>query len=348
MLKQIPTILLVTLVTILIWVFAEAETLRTREVPIQLEFAPDPRGEKALDLRSHPDSVSGGVQVVRGSVTLEGASAAVDAAERILRRPLRFDPSLENVGITLGVEQSLDLQALVRAHHDLSGVSSTIKKVEPSHLTLVVDQLATREIDVRVEVPAGDVEGIPEAKPSRVRLRLPTSRADSLASTISARAIVDPVTVQRLVPGRRETIASVRLEVPQSLAGEREVHFDPPTVEVSLTLRSRTPTSKPQGVPVQLVLAGVEQNAWDITLNPNDQFIPDVTATGPADIIRQIDDRTLPIVALLPLTFQELESGTVTSKDVTFSTMPPTGAALTFDAPHRTVTFTVKRRGQRQ
>ena len=347
MLKQIPTILLVTLVTVLIWVFAEAETLRTREVPIQLEFTQDPRGEKALDIRSRTEPGAGGIQVLRGSVTLEGASAAVDEAERILRRPLRFDPALENISVTTGVEQSLDLQALIRAHHDLSAVSSTIKKVEPSHMTLVVDQLATREVDVRVEVPAGDVEGVPEAKPARVRLRLPTSRAENLMPNVAARAVVDPVTVQRLVPGRRETIANVRLEVPPSLAGERDIHFDPPTVEVSLTLRSRTPTSKPQGVPVQLVLAGVEQNAWDITLSPNDQFIPDVTATGPADVIRQIDDRTLPIVALLPLTFRELESG-VTSKDVTFSTMPPSGAALTFDAPHRTVTFTVKRRGQRQ
>lgn len=347
MLKQIPTLILVTVVTILVWVFAEAETLRSREVPVEIVFTPDARGERTLEVKSRFDPGAGGTQIIKGTIFLEGSASAVDEAERVLRKPLRFDPFLESMAIDPGVEQAVDLKALVRSHHDLRGIANAIKRVDPSHASLVVGVLASREVDVRVEVSAGEAEGVPEAKPSRVKVRLPQSLASRLGEGAYARAVVDPVTAQRLVPGRKETIPGVRLEAPASLAGEREVHLDPPQVEVTLTLKNRSPTSRPTSVPVQIVLAGVEQNAWEIALAPGDEFIPDVTATGPAEIIRQIDERSLPVVALLPLSFTELEGGQVTSKDVILTTMPPTAAAVRFDAPHKSVSFTVKRRPQR-
>jgi hypothetical protein len=267
----------------------------------------------------------------------------VDEAERLLKKPLHFKPYDKSLPVTPG-EHALDMRAILANHLDLQHVAASIASVEPATVAAVVEELVTREVDVKVDVASGQTDGTPEPKPTRATIRAPRAIADTLPKDLVAIASLDEPQLERLVPGRRETISAVRLSLPAPFNDSKSIRIEPATVDVQLVLTVRTPTSKPMNVPVQVVLASVEQKRWDITFDPRYQFVPDVTVTGPAEIVRQIEDRKIQVVALLQLSFNELEGAAIQTKEVVFSTLPPTQAALKFDAPSKAVTFTISKR----
>lgn len=340
--KEIPTLIMVTIVAGLIWAFAEAETLRQAEVTPEVSIVRDPTGERWVRLVAGEGN-PGGAEVIRPVVRLEGPADRVDEAQRVLRQPLRLDPYEPGMPTSPG-DATLDLKALLRARPEFQAFASAIASVEPPRVAASVESLDSRELPVDVHVSAGELDGPTEARPAKVRVRAPRALLGRLAPDAEAVVTIDEAAVGALVPGRRETIPGVRVTLPAPLEGERGVRVEPARADVALTLRGRTPTSRPLTVPVQVVLASVEQNGWDIAFDARNQFIADVTVTGPAEVIRQIDDKKLPVVALLPLSFTELEGGRVRSKEVVFTTLPPTQAVLKFDAPSRVVGFSVARR----
>ncbi len=341
-LKEIPTLVMVTIVTALIWAFAETETLRQAEVTADVSVVRDAAGERVVRLLAGEGNPSG-AEVLRPVVRLEGPADRVDEAQRVLRQPLRLDPYAPGMPTAPG-DTMLDLRALLRARPEFQHFAAAIASVEPSRVPVGVEMLESRELAVAVRLVSGELDGTAESRPPRVRVRGPRAILSQLPKDAEVVASVDDAAAQSLVPGRRETIPGVRLALPAPLAGERGVRIEPPSAEVTLTLRSRTPTSKPMSVPVQVVLASVEQSAWDIAFDAGNQFVADVTVTGPPEVIRQIDEKKLPVVALLPLSFTELEGGRVRSKEVVFTTFPPTQAVLRFEAPSKVVSFVVTRR----
>ncbi len=331
MMKHFSTILVVTLVTALVWMFAESATLQTRELVAEIALDPDPTGERVATL--------GGGERSRLVLVVEGSPAALERAERLLRRPLRF--STAEIPSQPG-SHVVDAERLVRAHPEFRPLGATIKSCEPGTLEALIDGLTTRDASVRVDVARGELDGQPEIKPARVRLRFPSRRAADVGDAPVVTALVDEAQSARLVPGRRETIPGVRLSPPKPLAGESHVSISPPLAEVQLAVRGLTSTLTLPSVPVHLQLAPGEQAKWDITLDPKDEFLTDVTVTGPSELIRQIREKTLSVVGVLSLSYEDLESGRVTSKDVSFSSLP---TSLRFECADRSVSFTIRRRG---
>jgi hypothetical protein len=341
-LREIMTLLMVTLVAVLIWAFAEAESLRKGEVTVELFFQPEAATDRHLSLKSPAEHI-GNTDMVRLTVRLEGTAASVDEAERILRKPLHFKPYDKSLPVTAG-EHVLDMRTILADHQDVRRVAASIAAVEPATIPAVVEELVQRDVDVRVDLASGLAEGVPEARPSRVTVRTSRELAQTLPKDLAAIATIDASHLERLIPGRRETIAGVRLSLPPPFNDFKSIRIDPPNIDVLLVLAVRTPTSKPMTVPVQVVLASVEQKRWDITFDQRFQFVPDVTVTGPADVIRQIEDRSVQVVALLQLSFNELEGAAIQTKEVVFTTLPPTQVPLRFEAPSKAVTFSISKR----
>lgn len=340
--RAIITFLLVTIVAALIWTFAEAESLRKDEASVEMFFEPEAATDRHLSLKPPAEAI-GNTFRVSLSVHLEGTAASVDEAARILRKPLHFKPYDKSLPVAPG-EHSLDLRAILAAHPDVQRVAASIASVEPATVPATVEELVMREVDVKVELASGQTEGLPEAKPARVAIRAPKAIAETFPKDLFAIAALEAPQLERLVPSRRETIAGVKLVLPPPFNDSKAIRIDPPNIDVQLVLTVRTPTSKPMNVPVQVLLASVEQKRWDISFDPRFQFIPDVTVTGPAEIVRQIEDRKIQVVALLQLSFNELEGATTQTKEVMFSTLPPVQAPLRFNAPSKAVTFTIGRR----
>lgn len=335
MLTHLKTALLVTLVTILIWVFAEAESLTRKNVRVEVLLDPEPDGNRLVDV------VDGQGWQKRADVVFEGSTAAVTEAEAVGRRPIRLLPGMEGFPSDPG-EQTVDLFAALRELPELRNKGVSIVRVDPPNVRVRVDQLVSREVKVIAVVPGSELDGQPEIKPGTVTLRLPAGEAEALTPTSAVRARVSPESVTKLVPGRHETVSNVVLELPIELQHSRRIRIEPSRADVSLTLRSRAATWTLPNVPVSLVLAAGEYARWEIIIPDEDRFITDVKVTGPVDLIDQIKRSDVTVAAQVLLSFEELERG-ITSKDVSFSSIPA-AADLQFTADNTKVRLKINRR----
>src|ERR1051326_7041046 len=137
--QHLKTIILVTLVTAIIWVFAESESLRVVQVPgVEMTVAAPPGSKYVVDLT--PDQGVHG-NGVRADLVIEGPTAAVDAAERLLRNPIILNPGMPGFAIEPG-RHTVDLQAVLRDHPDLhlSARGVSIKSVTPESVVATVEE----------------------------------------------------------------------------------------------------------------------------------------------------------------------------------------------------------------
>lgn len=336
MLRELPTLVVVTIVSVLIWAFAETETLRQRELAIELSYVPT---DTNVSIEVLEGPAPGAGKTVRVEVTLEGAVGAVEEIERLFRQPVMLfeasDKTLE------AGDQTIDLRSVLRDHGDVRRLGVTIKKVDPPTMLVRVDALVEREVPLRLDAGALELETPAEIKPARVKLRLPARDAAGISESAFATCVLDAGTAARLVPGRKETLSALRVIPPAPIAQSSRVVCVPAQADVSFTLRRRTASITLASVPVHIQLAASEQPNWEVKIDAKDQFLTDVKVSGPSDLIKQIEEKKLPVVAVLQLSFTELEGGKVTSKEVVFSTMP---TSLTFEAANKSVGFTATRK----
>ncbi|MDX2131720.1 MAG: hypothetical protein SFY69_06690 [Planctomycetota bacterium] len=346
MARHVQTIVAATVLAMLVWLFAEAESLRTEEVTIELVFDADRGSERTIDLVD-PSSTPGAPgtprpsgTVLRVAMTVEGATESIEGVLRLSRSgPVRITPGSEGVGTARG-EFSLPLRPVVRALPEFGAQGVSIRRIEPEDVTVRVDDLVTRDVKITVVTPEGDLEGLPEAVPATAKVIAPSREAAKLTETSAVVLRIDDRTWSRLVPGRRETVPAVPLEAPAELRGATRVQIVPGAADAILTVRSRTATVRLPNVPVHLRVAPAELAAFDITVPEADRALLDVTVSGPADLIRQIETREIPVVAFVPLSFEELERA-ITSKEAVFTGFP---TALRFEAASRVVRLTITRR----
>lgn len=337
---QVRAVLAAMALAVLVWVYAEAESLRGQDTTLELvlEGAADP--PRAVDVGDGSGGTLFPGTPLRLTVSIEGSTAALDAFLRRGPRTLRAAPG--EVGVpTLPGAHTLDLREVLRATQDFKDSGLTIRKVEPATAQVTIDEVASRDVRVEVRTPVGDLEGLPEATPRTVRVVAPAREIARLTEASTVVAGVDDATWSRLVPGRKEIIPGVRLSLPAELEASRRARLEPPTVDVVLTVKSRTATVVVPGVPVHLRVAPGELAKFDIDINEQDRTLIDVTVSGPADLIRQIEDRSLPVIAFVALSFEELERG-IASKDAQFTNVP--GGALKFEVANRAVRLSIKRR----
>lgn len=342
---SIKLVVLVSVVTALIWAFAEAESLRTVEVSADLLFEPetsqDRRVVDIVDPNSPPEAPVAlpAPASARVSVQLEGSAEAVDVVARRLRRgALRVRPGVAGLPSESGL-YTVRFRDLLAGHPELQTQGVSIRKTEPDSVRVWVDELQTRELRVNVRTPEG-VEGLAEARPGVVRVSAPARAMRRLAADAAATAIIDQRAIESLVPGRREAVPNVRVTPPAELAGGGRLVIEPPTVEVLLTASARQSSTKLVSVPVHIRIAPSEMAKFDVQVADSDRALIDVTVSGPVDLIRQIEDKTLPVVAVVPLSFEELERQ-IASKEAVFSFMP---TSLKFEAANRVVRLTITRR----
>ncbi|GJQ30059.1 MAG: hypothetical protein HBSAPP03_19430 [Phycisphaerae bacterium] len=338
---QVRAILTALVLAVLVWVYAEAESLRSQDVSLELVIEGSSEPPRAVEVG---DGAGGWLfpgSAVRLTVSIEGSTGAVDALTRRGQgRVVHVAPGSGGVPTAPGA-YTLDLRDVLRLQHDFKDSGLTIRKVEPASVSITVDEVGSRDVRVSVVTPMGDLDGQPEATPRVVRVVGPAKELAGLRETSTATARVDEATWARLVPGRREIIPAVRLELPDEMSASRRARLEPPTADVVLTVRSRTASVILPSVPVHLRIAPGELAKFNIDINEQDRTLIDVTVSGPADLIRQVEDRTLPIIAFVPLSFEELERG-IPSKDAVFTGLP--GGALRFEVANRAVRLTITRR----
>jgi hypothetical protein len=339
MISQAKSFLVIGLVSVLIWLLAEAESLRTEQLRIDVSFKAGP--ETARYIHADPDVPT------TFNIRLQGSTARVDALASQLRKPIALEPGMTGIPIEPG-KHAINLLTVLR---DLpvvreSGVS--IADVQPGIVSVTVDTLAVRIAKIRIVLPPGAlVDGIPEPTRPTAELRYPESAARDLPADLTLDAPIDPQALTGLPENRRVTIPTIRIELPEPLRGIEGARVIPSTVGAQITLRSRTGTYTIPSVPVHVRLAPTETGIWDITMPAESRLLTDVTVSGPSDSIDLIRTEKVKPIAFIPLSFEELEraaaSGEPIEKAPVFTELP---TQLKFDPKQRTVKLTVKRREQ--
>lgn len=326
------TIVLVTLVAVLVWIFAEAESLTTRTIRPEILFETEDGTSLVLEIDDP-------AWRERPSLTIEGSTSAVAAVELATTKPIRLRPGMEGIPTAPG-EYTIDLRTALRDAAELTGKGVTVARTDPAAVRLRVDQLEERSLRVEADTSAFELEAPAEVKPAFVKVRLPAAEAAKLTEGAVARARVSAESLSKLVPGRKETVSGVPIELPPGLVASPRVRVDQSRAEVQLTLRTRTASLTLPSVPVYVSLAAVESGRWDVTIPEEDRFITDVKITGPSDAVDRVRRGEFRVTALVVLSFDDLERG-IASKEITFCELP---TPLTFKADNSKVRVKIQRR----
>lgn len=304
--EKLETAVIVTLVTVLIWLWAEGQNVQLyANQTVQVQFVPQPGQEANMAVLPREPR----------EVELSFTTSAEQYAQfqrLITEGPIQIPVSPGQPGTV----QTFVTQNLLQEHL-LNRLGIAVQQADPSTLTADARALQTVSVPVQVETPPGVFVDIREVQPSQVEVRLPRE--------LAAMAVDEPVRVslqQRDLAGlpgepRRVTAPVTlppQLRSPMSESLTREV-----TVEY--VVRRQTDTTTLQSVPIYIQALPLLLRRYRVLLPADQQFVRDVVLTGPSDVIEQIRDGEVDVRAVLSPTREEIEQG-VRSLPVAMS-LPP-------------------------
>jgi hypothetical protein len=192
--RQLGTITLVTVVTILVWLLAAAKTRETETIAGRLDFtiASDSAGER-YDVSPSP---------IPMTCTIEGPSMAV----RETRNLLNSAPLLILLPPEHGRQEIDNLALLIQNVEAIRGLGVSIVSVEPSRVTVDVTEFVTK-----AAVTRADIQSASTVQDVSVSPKLPDSVDITTGVTIgpaSAR-----VSFQLVARQRQATVPRVRIQV---------------------------------------------------------------------------------------------------------------------------------------
>lgn len=329
----VRTLVVVSLVSVLIWIVAEGESISRERVEVSVRLVD---GEGGVVIRA----LDAGAWSGRVLVGLEGSTTEVSELRDRLRETLVFRPGDPGVPLEPG-RHALALLDVLRQSRVMEGSGVTVVSVEPETVGVMVDRVAWQSLDVRVDVPDVASTSSPVAEPRKVRAQVPSLLADQFSQIRTLTAKLTPDQISQLELGRRNVVENVPVELPIDLAMHPFVRLDPERVSVIVTLESRQDSVTLANVPVQVRWPAFESERWLVTVNPEDHLLESVKVTGPSELIQQIRSGRLTIFATVVLTLDDRDAR-ITQKEATFSDLP---TPLTFEASDTTVRLSIQTPG---
>ena len=332
--QRLKTGVLVTLIALLIWAFAEGQSLRSQRTVVELEFSPLSNGMWSTRV------VDGQDWRGRVEVLTEGSVSSLDSLEAVLREPMSIEPGMEGLPRATG-EHTMELREALRMHPEFRSRGVSVLSTEPATVRVHVQELATLKLPIRVEAPSAELDGVAElVGASEASVRVPAAMASALQEGDAWMvAQVEPAQLEAMQEGVRSTLR-VRLVPGPALAKDAVFSVDPSQVDVRLTVRSKTESYLLASVPVDLRLPVGELGRFDVTIPVEDQSLSNVTVRGPSELIARIRDGELVVRAYIRLTYEELEAG-ITRKRAEFSGYP---VALSFDVEDPNIGLQIRKR----
>jgi len=317
--SAIQTFLIVTLITVMVWLLAESRMVRTRSIEAQLILTTiDTPGSMALVVRQ---SQTGKTPVRIANIQIEGSTAGFDRFARLLQNRVELRVGREVPGEP--GEHELDLQLILQEQIFAMGVHGlVVTEVTPPTIRVEVDEIETREFPIRVMLPNGlDLDGVPRADPVSVRVNAPAS---VLAKVTSDEAIVriHEDIVSQLDQGRLETVPGAVVTINGLDEDSWASQIEPSQVDVRLTLRTQIEQMTVDRLPVQVLLAPGEIGKWGVEINDSDKDLVNVMVAGPIESIRLLRSGEVKLRAFVMLSFEDLGRG-VSAKPAQVLGLPP-------------------------
>ena len=304
--SQLRTFLIVTLITVMVWLLAESRMVRTRTVDAQVVLMTvDVPGPLGLVVRQGPTQEL--VRLVKIEIT--GSTAGLDRFGRSMQNRLELRVGREipaQPGIHL-----LDIQAILEDQVSLLSLHGlVVTDVSPATIEVEVDELETRAFPIRVIMPSGvDLDGVPWADPGSVQVVAPASVLSQIQTTTEATVGIEPGVVAQLAQGRLETIPGVLVDIPGVRRDGWKTQISPGQVDVRVTLRTQTQTHTIARLPVQVLIAPGEIGKWIVEVSDADRDLVNVQVVGPADSIELLQSGEANLEAFVVLSFEDLGRG---------------------------------------
>lgn len=304
---RLGSLLLVTGVAVLVWIWAAGETRERDRFDTAVRLAPADSTRMVV----RPE------RVPQVRFEASGSKRALREFEALLAEgPLDLVAGAHGVPSAAG-SWPIDLVAAASNLPSVQATGVTIVSSEPKFTELRIVPLEPRTLRLVPELPGVATQGDVVVDPPTVSALLPSDLRTAADPT--AIALVDPRLLDRLEPGQRTSLdATVRL--PAALSGAAEIaKLDPATVRVTFTPKVVERATTLSAVPVQV--AGIADDFAAHRVDCVPSVLNDVVVSGPAEAIARIE-AGLRVVAFVHLTTDELEAG-VTSKQVSIWLLPP-------------------------
>ena len=321
--KRVKSYSFITLVAILIWLYAEGQDVPE---PVQMNFEvqlPSALGADRDIVVDFPDG-SNRKQV---QVWFHGSSAQLSKLQnylgikQVIELPITLADVTGTDHETLKSLTTLQLAPLI-AKSIVGNIGSvpvtvtdlgiSVEGVEPTEeVSLTIDRLIREKI--RVYFNPENVLVVPpgwQISPAQVELTVCKSDWDNQPPALrDATAIIDNL---EGMPEGVEFKVPARLEPP--LTGPH-VRLNPDTVDITFTIAKQRASHTVDIVTFRQVIPPSEAKLYDVTLDENSRLLHNVVVTGPGDLIERLKKGELNIVAQYELTRNDLVAH-ITSKPV--------------------------------
>ena len=319
---MVRTALVATFVALLVWIWAEAESVSRKRISILVSLDADPRSEMVYRPEDAEWTRAGNIWTRAVTIEVEGAPSGIADAEALARSDLLLSFGQEGMPREPGPAKLVDLARAIPALNDFRRINVVIASVDPPFVPVEVRRMVQRELPVKVELARPmQLDGEPSASPSTVTIRLPDTLADKLTDGLQPVALVSAEELDRVRGDTRTVNGLVRLPASLGPVDSSQIDIRPEVVSVSLRVRREVDSFRLPAVPVWFSLPPTEDGAkW--TIDVLDSFVNDVTVSGPADLVSRIRSGEVVIKALIELATDDLNKTVQPDR-----TRPPTDTA---------------------
>lgn len=331
--QRIRTGLGVTLVTLLVWLYAEAQAVVERREPVQVVFVPAAGQEMAIEAEGPFDPQSPQVFIqFRGSTRqLAQVRELLEQGPIEIEVPGRGDPHPYQQPINVRDE-------LMRSRLGELGVN--IVDATPYTVTLQIEPLATVSMPVRVRAEDVHLASPSQVEPESVEVTVPRRLAEE-ASMLAVTAYLDDLDLSQLEVDVEQTIR-VPVDPPEAIQS-RWTHVQPRRVQVTLTIREQTGSVVMERIGIQLLHSPVLLRQYTFDVRDEDLFLHDVELAGPMDVLEQIQAGEVAVTATISPSFDRLEEAVgdePTDVSLPVDVNVPPDVSVTSPVPDVSVTVT--------
>lgn len=328
------TFLVVLGVTLVIWLYAEAESLTRAEREVAV----------VVLSRSEESAVRVADTDWRGVVRLrvEGSTAAISKTPRAVE----LSPGDGGVPVSEG-DHTIDLRATLLASDEFAGTGIGILSAEPSYLHLNVSGIdRLTDVEVRAEVSGVALAGAPTVAPAMVTVVGPRETMRRLAGALGGAAVVARVQPQAAAAAAEgvPTPVAARLALPAGF-DETDVSITPREATVTITRGAGDSWQAPPPM-VRVIIPTSAVGAWRVDPPEDQRFVRGVVVQGPPAQVDRFRSGELTLIAVIVLTQEDLEQRRP-SRSVTFlaekgGAIVPVPAGVTVSAPETAVRLTIE------
>ena len=331
LLRSIKSYALITLITLLIWLYAEGQDVASTSTELVLRLPELVGRSRVVDFLD-----SQGVEPVRmerldATVTFKGASAPLSQLRAALANGQLVLP-IKAADLPEGQQQvTLALGPLLGKVHlrpedpsspTLADMGLSVTSAEPAEITLRVDELVSRPVRVVFNPPGAHIRAVYNITPSQVPVTLLQSQVDQIAGSEDAFFFEATIPLDKLnampVGERLDDVSlGLQLRAPgldepyvQRRIARRIISWPTDSVSVSFSIaRQNERYDYPQSVPVWLIASPSELARFKVELDETDRVLTNVLIEGPRALIEALREpqRKLRVIARFEMSSEQFE-----------------------------------------